>query len=117
MMIEYHKVGDYQIPNLKLEESADDFRLGKYGALRLNYLKQNKRFEYKKLMYQNQLTKHLMSVQNKAQDMYDKLINEYKEKEHITEELKAQDQMKWVGLMNNVSNAVDEIILNEVIYK
>lgn len=114
--ITYHKEGDYYIPNLVVPQNIKNFRIGKYGRLRLRYLKENKRAEYTILLMNNELQKHLMEVDTQANERLDTLIKQFKEKENITEELKATNQMKWIQLMNNIKNCAEEIILNELIY-
>lgn len=114
MDITYKKVGDYYYPELELQKKYKDFRLDKYGRLRLNYLKENKHIQYEIMKCEDTL--HLKEVQELANKRYNQLMDEFKKSENITEELKQKDQMKWVGLMNNISNYVDEIVLKECIY-
>lgn len=116
MDIEYRKVGDYYLPNLVAPENIKNFRLGKYGKLRLNSLKKHKKAEYTILLVDNKLQKHLMQIDKQANDRFELLMKQLIEKENITEELKATNQMEWVGRMNNVKNRVEEIILKELIY-
>lgn len=116
MNIEYRKVGDYYLPNIRLPKGIKNFRLGKYSGLRLQYLKEHRRGEYTILLTENRLQKHLNEVEKLSQKMYKKLINEFKIKENITEELKEKDQMEWVKRMNNISNCADEIVLKEYVY-
>ena len=113
--IEYTKVGDYYMPNLVLEKE-EKIILNKYGRLRLNYLKENKHIQYEVMKVEDTLIDHLKEVQELATKRYNQLMEEFKKRENITEELKQKDQMKWVGLMNNISNCVDEIVLKECIY-
>ena len=116
MDITYKKIGDYYYPELELENKNKDFRLGKYGRLRLNYLKENKHAKYEIMKFDYNLIDHLKEVQELANKRYKQLMEELKKKENITEELKQNDQMKWVGLMNNISNCANEIVLKECIY-
>ena len=116
MKIEYSKVGDYYLPNLVAPENMKNFKIGKYGKLRLNYLKENKRAEYTILLMDNKLQKHLMDIDKTANERFDLLMNQFAEKENITEELKATNQMEWVCRMNNIKNRTEEIILKELIY-
>ena len=116
MELEYRKCGDYYIPNIVAPENIKNFRLGKYGRLRLNYLKENKHIQYEIMKCEDTLIDHLKEVQELANKRYNQLMEEFKKRENITEELKQKDQMKWVGLMNNISNCVDEIVLKECIY-
>ena len=116
MNIEYTKVGDYYLPNLVAPENMKNFKIGKYGKLRLRYLKEHKKAEYTILLMDNELQKHLMEVDKIANERFELLMKQFKEKENITEELKAKDQLKWVGLMNNIKHSAEEIILKELIY-
>lgn len=117
MEITYTKKGDYYIPNLYLEKGKnDDVPLGKYGREKLKYLKQNKKAEYLILFMDNELKDYLIDIDNQANMRAELLINQMKEAQNVTEELKEKDQLKWVGLMNNIQNSVDEIIRNEFIY-
>lgn len=116
MKISYSKKGDYYIPNLIPPKNIKGFQLGKYSALRLKYLKENKKVKYHSLIMNNELQKHLMDVQSSCEKLYKKLIKELKINENITEELKVNDQMEWVRRMNNISNIADEIVLNMYVY-
>ncbi len=116
MKIEYTKVGDYYLPNLVAPENMKNFEIGKYGKLRLRYLKEHKNAEYTILLMDNELQKHLMEVDKIATERFELLMKQYAEKENINEELKAKDQLKWVGLMNNIKHSIEEIILKELIY-
>lgn len=115
--ITYTKVGDYYIPNLTLEESKyKNYQLGKYGRLRLNYLKNHKKTEYIILFMDNKLDEHLYNIDIECQKQFEILMKQFAEKEKITEELKANNQMEWVQKMNSIKNSVDEIIINTYIY-
>lgn len=116
MKKEYTKVGDYYLPNLVTPKNIKNFELGKYGKLRLRYLKEHKKAEYTILLMDNELQKHLMDVDKIATERFELLMKQYAEKENITEELKEKDQLKWVGLMNNIKHSAEEIILKELIY-
>ena len=109
--IEYVQVGDYQLPNLKVEE----MHLNRFGRAKLDYLKNHDYGLYFKLLSKNELNDYLLKVQKEADDLYDILIEEYKIKWNVTEELKQNDQMKWVQMMNNIKSCVDEIINKEII--
>ena len=109
--IEYIQVGDYQLPNLKVEE----MHLNRFGRAKLDYLKKYDYGLYFKLLSKNELNDYLLKVQKEADDLYDRLVEEYKTKWNVTEELKQKNQMKWVLMMNNIQNCVDEIVYKEVI--
>ena len=116
MKIEYTKVGDYYLQNLVAPSNMKNFEIGKYGKLRLKYLKEHKKAEYTILLMDNKLQKHLMEIDKIANERFDLLMKQFAQKENITEELKAKDQLKWVGLMNNIKHSVEEIIFKELIY-
>ena len=116
MKIEYTKVGDYYLQNLVAPSNMKNFEIGKYGKLRLKYLKEHKKAEYTILLMDNKLQKHLMEIDKIANERFDLLMKQFVQKENITEELKAKDQLKWVGLMNNIKHSAEEIILKELIY-
>ena len=103
--IEYRLVGDYYIPNIAIPKSRRIGNIGKYGRLKLNYMKKYKIPEYTEMLLSNELKEKL-----------DILIKQMAEKENITEELKAINQIEWVQKMNNIKNRAEEIILNEFIY-
>lgn len=104
--MEYIQVGDYQLPNLKVEE----MHLNRFGRAKLDYLKKHDYLLYFKLLSKNELNDYLLKVQKEADDLYDRLVEEYKTKWNVTEELKQNDQMKWVQMMNNIKSCVDEIV-------
>lgn len=108
--IEYVQVGDYQLPNLKVEE----MHLNRFGRAKLDYLKKHDYGLYFKLLSKNELNDYLLKVQKEADDLYERLVEEYKIKWNVTEVLKQNDQMKWVQMMNNIKNCVDEIVYKEV---
>ena len=113
--IEYRLVGDYYIPNLVLP-SKQNVKLGKYGRMRARYLKENKKAEYTIMLIENTLQDHLIEIDKTANERLELLMKQFIEKENITEDLKATNQMEWVGKMNAIKNAVEEIILKELIY-
>lgn len=116
MNIEYVKEGDYLLPNLVLENDNND-QIGKYGLLRLNYIKESKKGLYTTLLMRNELTKHLLSVSNECEERLKTLMSCYiKNDERLSEKNKEVNQLEWVKLMNNYKNRAEEIILKEVIY-
>ena len=115
MNISYTKIGDYLLPDLKLEDKAR-FNIGKYGLLKLEYLKKNKRGLYTELLMKDKLNEYLHDIDIILIDKEQKLIKELTEKENVTEELKNNNQMLWISKMNNIKNRVEEIILKEHIY-
>jgi len=113
--IHYIKQGDYLIPNLILENKNNEV-IGKYGRLRLKYLKSHKKTLYQALLMKNELTNHLANVDKIVTEQVEKLIEELSLKNSIDEILKETNQLKWVGLMNNIKASAEEIILSEIIY-
>ena len=116
--ITYHKEGDYFIPDLYLEkeEYEKDYQIGKYGYLRLEYLKTHKKAEYAIMFMDSTLRKHIVETDKKAKERLEILMKQMLEKNSIDENLKNTNTLKWVGLMNNYKHSVEEIILNEIIY-
>ena len=115
MSISYTKVGDYLLSDLKLEDK-ERFNMGKYGLLKLEYLKKNKRGLYTELLMKDKLNKYLHDIDITVMEKVQKLIKELTEKENINEELKQNNQILWVSEMNNIKNIAEEIILKEYIY-
>ena len=114
----YIRVGDYYIPNLALdpepEEPARD--IGKYGRMRLAYLKQHRRKLYRELVDTGKLQAHLLDINDTANEWLDQMMPQMAKAAGATEELKARDQMAWVGLMNCCKAQVEEIIFSDLIY-
>lgn len=115
--IEYILQGNYYVPNLTLAESKfKNYQLGKYGRMRLNYLKNHRKAEYIILFMDNRLYEHLYDIDMECQKQFEYLMKQFAKKENITEELKATNQMEWVQRMNNIKNSVEEIIFYRYIY-
>ena len=112
----YIRVGDYYIPNLKLAEQPDK-PIGKYGRMRQRYLKEHRPALYSSLLLSEKLYPHLLEIDEAANERMDILMPQLMNAAGVTEELKAADQMKWVGLANACKAQVEEIILNELIYR
>lgn len=115
MNISYTKSGDYLLPDLILKDK-EQFNIGKYGLLRLNYIKKYKLGLYFDLLVNDKLNEYLHNIDTTVMEIVQKLIKELAEKENITEELKSSNQMLWIGKMNNIKNIAEEIILKEYIY-
>ena len=113
--IEYHLEGDYYIPNLALPKQ-EKVTLNKYGRMRLKYLKENKKAEYSIMLIDGTLTKHLKEIQETAQKRVNQIINQLKEKNDLTENMKDTDMLYWVGTMNTIKAQAEEIVINELIY-
>ena len=113
--IDYTLVGDYYLPNLKLEQE-EKITLNKYGLLRLDYLKKHKKVELSIMFMNMTLNKHLKEVQETAQARVNELVEQLKAKCNLTEEMKNTDQLYWVGTMNTIKSQAEEIVLKELIY-
>ena len=115
MNISYTNKGDYLLPNLILENKKQ-FNIGKYGLLRLNYIKKYKLGLYSDLLASDKLNEYLHNINTTVMEMVQKLIKELAEKDNINEDLKQNNQILWVSKMNNIKNIAEEIILKEYIY-
>lgn len=115
MNISYTKKGDYLLPNLILKEKVQ-FNIGKYGLLRLEYIKKYKLGLYFDLLINDTLNEYLHDIDIIVMEKVQKLIKELTEKENINEKLKQDNQMLWASKMNNIKNIAEEIILKEYIY-
>ena len=115
MNISYTKKGDYLLPNLILKEKVQ-FNIGKYGLLKLEYIKKYKLGLYFDLLVNDTLNEYLHEVDTTIMEKVQSLIKELAEKENINEKLKQDNQMLWVSKMNNIKNIAEEIILEEYIY-
>ena len=113
--ISYTLYGDYYLPDLELKEQ-EEANYGKYGILRKNFLKEHRSGLYSSYLLTCKLTEHLNEVDQQARKRMEVLVRQMMEKQEITEELKAQDQMAWVGAVNNIRNAAEEIVCNEIIF-
>lgn len=102
-------------PNLELPEGTH-YNIGKYGLLRWEYLKTHRRGEYIRLLLDGKLNEYLHEIDEECYTRMELLVEQMKAGAGITEELKEKDQMKWVGLMNNVRSAAEEITLKELVY-
>ena len=111
----YTMQGDYRLPNLTLP-TEDERPIGVWGQRRLNYLKHHRKVLYFNLLTSGKLHSHLVDTEEQAQELFSRLVKEYAEKEGVTEQLKATDQMKWVRKMNNMRSVATEIVLKEIIY-
>ena len=114
--IQYRRVGDYLIPNLILPPEEAAVTLGKWGMMHKSYLEKNKKVFFSLLLGQGKLYQHCAEVENQARDMYDTLIEQMKEAEGVTEDLKEQNQWEWIQRMNNIQQRANEIVCNELIY-
>ena len=112
----YTRVGDYYLPDLKLPEEEKQANIGVWGMRHKKFLKENHRVLYANLMTSGKLVTYLDDIERQATTMFLRLVKELAEKENVTEELKATDQMLWVQKMNNIRNRATEIVNAELIY-
>ena len=112
----YTQVGDYFLPNLKLPGEETQANIGVWGMRHKRFLKENHRVLYANLMTSGKLVEYLDDIEQQATAMFLRLVKELAEKENVTEELKATDQMLWVQKMNNIRNRATEIVNSELIY-
>ena len=112
----YTRVGDYYLPDLKLPEEEKQANIGVWGMRHKKFLKDNHRVLYANLMTSGKLVTYLDDIERQATTMFLRLVKELAEKENVTEELKATDQMLWVQKMNNIRNRATEIVNAELIY-
>ena len=109
----YYWEGDYLIPDLGPPDAP---RIGKYGAMRHNYLRDYHRGVFDGMLLTGRLNAHLEEVDRQANEMMERLTAQMAKAEGVTEQLKAADQLAWVGAMNNIKARAEEIVLNELIY-
>lgn len=102
-------------PDLELTEKTD-YQIGKYGRMRQNYLKEHHKAAYSKLLLNGELNEHLNRVDVECEQRMGVLVRQMQERQGVTEQLKAENQMRWVGMMNNIRNAAEEVILEELVY-
>ena len=114
--ITYHKDGDYYIPNLYLEDYKKHYQIGKYGYLRLEYLKNYKKADYNIMLLDGTLRKHIVDIDILAKERVKILMKQMLDKNPIDENLKDINPLKWTGLMNNYKHIAKERIFNELIY-
>ena len=115
MNITYEKCGDYLIPNL-IPDPEPEGELRKFGLMRKSYLENHRRGIYSGLLLSGELKKHLLLIQEQAEEMFNLLVEQMAKQEGVTEQLKEQDQMLWVGKMNSIRARVEEIVREEIIY-
>ena len=111
----YTRVGDFLIPDLVLEEQPEGW-IGKYGIMRLEYLKKWKKSLYNDLLLSGKLQQYLLDINRDAQEEFEAIVRQTAKAEGVTEELKKQDQMEWVRMMNSIRDRADEFIRHDLIY-
>ena len=113
--ITYRQVGDYKIPNLTLPPEAKQ-HIGRWGQRHLRYIKQHRKVLYLNLLTSGKLNEYLSDLDKQAEEMFSQIVKQMAERERVTEKLKADNQMEWVGRMNNIRNRSIEIVNAEIIF-
>ena len=113
----YTQAGNYMLPDLLPAEEEKRANIGVWGMRHKRYLKQNHKVRYYNLLTSGKLNSYLADIEQQAQDLFLRLVKDLAEKENVTENLKATDQMLWVRKMNNIRNRATEIVNADIIYK
>lgn len=114
--IQYRQVGDYNIPNLILPSEEANITLGKWGMMHKDYLEKHKKVLFNSLLIQGKLYQHCAEIENQARDMFDTLIEQMKQAENVTEQLKEENQIEWVCRMQNIEERAKELVVEELIF-
>lgn len=112
----YIRHGDYLIPCLTLPEEEENKVIGVWGQRHLRYIKEHKRIVYLNLLTSGRLNEYLANVNEQAENMFSRLVKEYADRQGVIEQLKAENQLEWVGRMNNIRACVREVVEREKIY-
>ncbi len=113
--ITYTQQGDFLLPDLKLPEQPK-VEIGIFGKRHLRYLERNRKILYTNMLTKGNLTAYLADIDEQAENMFDQLVRQLAEREGVTEQLKANNQMLWVKKMNSIRNRAEEIVNHELIY-
>ncbi len=113
----YVRQGDYLLPCLFLPAEKENKPIGVWGQRHLRYLKQHRKVLYTNLLTSGKLNSHLADIVKQAEDMFLRLVKQMAEREGVTEQLKAKNQMEWVGRLNNIRSRAMEIVNEEIIIK
>ena len=114
--IQYHRVGDYLIPNFIIPPEEAKVTLGKWGMMHKAYLEKHKKALFNTLLAQGKLYQYCAEIETQARDMFDTLVEQMKESEGVTEQLKEQNQLEWVQRMSSIQQRANEIVCRELIY-
>ena len=114
--IHYTLHGDYYLPDLTLPEPKDNRLIGKWAQLHLNHIKKHYQSTYYTYLMNGTLHDYLCSINDQAEEMFNRIVSCMAEADGTDEQLKATDQMKWVGLMNNYRHCAEEVVLDSIIY-
>lgn len=115
MELTYRQEGDYLIPNLIVQEHPGG-KLGMYGRMREKYLKEERSGLYMQLRIKVKLRDHLLEIDREAEEMQERIVRQMAKHRGVTEQLKADDQMRWVGEMNNILASAREMVMHDLIY-
>ena len=113
--IHYELQGDYYLPCLELPEQPK-VEIGIWGQRHLRYIRQHKRLRYSNLLTSRKLNKYLADIDRQAEEMFSRIVEQMAEREGITEQFKADNQMEWVARMNNIRNRATEVVNHDIIY-
>ena len=113
MEMTYRTESGYRLPNLDVPEAP---KIGKYGMLRRSYLANHRHGIYTGMLMTGELNSHLEEIDRQATEMVEQLTAKMAREQGVTEELKASDQMKWLGLMNNIKASAEEVVMAEIVY-
>ena len=113
----YVRQGDYDLPCLSLPTEKEDKSIGVWGQRNLRYLKQHRKVFYTNLLTSGKLDSYLADIDKQAEDMFFRLVEQMAEREGVTEQLKAENQIEWVGRMNNICSRAAEIVNAELIFR
>lgn len=113
----YTQMGDYMLPDLLPAEEEKEANIGIWAMRHKRYLKQHHKVLYYNLLTSGKLNSYLVDIEQQAQDLFSRLVKDLAEKENVTENLKATDQVLWVRKMNNIRNRATEIVNADIIYK
>ena len=111
----YRQVGDYFIPNITLPDDGE-YKIGKYGRMRRNYLKEYRKILYNNYVLEGTLFKHLAEIDQACNERIENIVSAMAKQEGVTEARKAADQIEWVRRMNSIRNRAEEIVLHELVY-
>ena len=115
--ITYRQVSDYMIPNLRLPLEESTIRLGKWGMLHKDYLQKHKKMLFTTLITQGKFYQHCIEIENQAQHIFNTIVEQMKETEGITEELKEHNHWEWIQRMGNIQQIATEIVCNDLIFQ
>ena len=112
----YRQVGDFKIPNLTLTPEETTIKLGKWGMLHKDYILKHKKVIFTILLAKGILYQHCAEIDAQAQQMFDTLVEQMKESENVTEQLKEENQLEWICRMQNIEERIREFVCNELVF-